>query len=79
MREYDLFERFPDGSSLFRASILGLAGTHDHLREMGQKSCNQFYAIDITTGKVIMAVLGRKSGASFAPRSVGVRTKSVTA
>jgi hypothetical protein len=52
-REYDLFERYPDGSSLWRASILGLQGTHIHLRQLAQTSGNQFYAIEMGSGKII--------------------------
>ena len=30
-REYDLFEKFPDGSSLWRASVQGLEGAFFHM------------------------------------------------
>jgi hypothetical protein len=52
-REYDLFERFPDGSSLWRASVSGLGNARIHLHELTRKSKNQFYAIDITAGKTL--------------------------
>jgi hypothetical protein len=52
-REYDLFERFPDGSSLWRASVSGLGNARIHLYELTRKSNNQFYAIDITGGKTV--------------------------
>jgi hypothetical protein len=52
-REYDLFERFPDGSSLWRASVSGLGNARIHLHELTRKSNNQFYAIDITGGKTL--------------------------
>jgi hypothetical protein len=52
-REYDLFEKFPDGSSLWRASVSGLSNARIHLHELTRKSENQFYAIDITAGKTL--------------------------
>jgi hypothetical protein len=67
-REYDLFEKFSDGSSLWRASVSGLGNARLHLHELTRRSENQFYAIDITAGKTFC--LGRRYNAfSFrAPR-----------
>ncbi len=50
-REYDVFEKFPDGSSLWRVSVAGLGNARLQLHELTRKSDNQFYAIDITGGK----------------------------
>ena len=52
-REYDLFEKFPDGSSLWRVSVSGLGNARLHLHELTRKSENQFYAIDMTAGKTL--------------------------
>jgi hypothetical protein len=52
-REYDLFEKFPDGSSLWRCCVPGLEGARLQLRELARKSKNQFYAIDIIAGKTL--------------------------
>jgi hypothetical protein len=52
-REYELFERFPDGSSLWRASVSGLGNVRQHLHELTRKSENQFYAIDLIAGKTL--------------------------
>jgi hypothetical protein len=52
-REYDLFERFPDGSSVWRASVVGLQGTRLHMRDLAQKSGNQVYAIEMASGKTV--------------------------
>ena len=52
-REYDLFEKFSDGSSLWRASVSGLGNARLLLHELTRKSGNQFYAIDLTAGKTI--------------------------
>ena len=79
IREYDLFEKFSDGSSLWRASILGLEGTQLHLRQLAEKSGNQFYAIDVTSGKTIYISLKRNGTNFFAPRKTGPRSKSAVA
>jgi len=51
--EYDLFEKFPDGSSLWCDSVLGFEIARLRLRELTQKSENRFYAIDLRTGAVV--------------------------
>lgn len=52
--EYDLFEKFPDGSSLWRDSVPGLEKTRIQLQELAQRSENQFYAINLATGEVFV-------------------------
>jgi hypothetical protein len=52
-REYDLFEKFPDGSSLWRDSVLGRENARLYLQKLAQKSEHQFYAIDIVAGKTL--------------------------
>ena len=51
--EYDLFEKFPDGSSLWRDSVPGTETTRLRLKELAQKSENQFYAINLTTREIL--------------------------
>ena len=51
--QYDLFEKFPDGSSLRQDSVPGLVKTYLRLRELAQRSENEVYAIDLTSGKVV--------------------------
>jgi len=50
--KYDLFERFPDGSSLWRACVIGLDGARLHMRDLAVRSSNQFYAMHVATGKI---------------------------
>lgn len=78
-REYDLFEKFPDGTSLWRASVLGIEGTRLYLQELAQKSGNRFYAIDMVSGKTVD--LGSEGGEPglLAPRRVGRKSKSAVA
>jgi hypothetical protein len=51
--EYDLFEKFLDGSSLWRDSVPGFETTRLRLQELAQKSENEFYALNLTTGEVL--------------------------
>jgi hypothetical protein len=53
--EYDLFEKFPDGSSLWRDSVLGFETTRFRLQELTQRSKNEFYGINLTTGEVLVS------------------------
>ncbi len=52
-RKYDLFEKFSDGSSLWLACAYGQEAAMYHLREFAKKSKNHFYAMDVTTGRVL--------------------------
>ena len=68
--QYDLFERFPDGSSLWRACVIGLEGTRRHMRDLAQTSPNQFYALHLATGKVILLALPHR-GFTGSPKANG--------
>jgi hypothetical protein len=79
IREYDLFEKFPDGSSLWRASVWGLEGTCLHLRRLAENSGNQFYAIEIIGGKIIRANSDSRVPDLLAHARAGRRSKSAAA
>ena len=79
LREYDLFEKFPDGSSLWRACVLGLEGTRIHLRELARKSGNRFYAIDMVSGRIVHYDLDRAGLDLIGPRRSGGRSKATAA
>jgi hypothetical protein len=53
LHSYDLFEKFPDGSSLWRACVVGLKGTRLHMSDLAQRSPNQFYALHVESGKLV--------------------------
>lgn len=50
---YDLFEKFPDGSSLWRACVVGLEGTRLHMFDLARRSTNEFYAMNVVNGKIV--------------------------
>jgi hypothetical protein len=62
--QYDLFEKFPDGSSLWRACVLGFQSACLQLRDLSARSQNQFYAINVVSGKTIFPDLHRRGFAA---------------
>jgi hypothetical protein len=46
-RNYDIFEKFPDGSTLWRACVAGRYEAQRKMQAMAEFSDNSFYAIDI--------------------------------
>jgi len=50
---YDLFEKFPDGSSLWRACVIGLEGARLHVSDLSRRSPNTFYAMNVASGKIV--------------------------
>jgi hypothetical protein len=51
--EFDLFEKFPNASSLWRGSFPGFETACLRLQELAQNSANQFYVTNIATGEVV--------------------------
>jgi hypothetical protein len=47
--EYDIFEKLPDGSSIWRACVPGQYDTERKLQELGKHSVNEFFAIEINS------------------------------
>ena len=76
-RMYDLFEKFPDGSSLWRACVIGLEDTRQHMFDLARRSSNQFYAIDVASGKIVS--LNVQSGMFNAPPKMGKRSRVAVA
>ena len=77
--EYDLFEKFPNGSSLRRGSFPEFKTSWLRLQELAQKSENQFYSIDITTGEVLAFNSERDACGLLAPLKTERRSKSQAA
>ena len=75
--KYDLFEKFPDGSSLWRACVIGLEGVRRHMCDLARRSPNEFYAIHLVTGKIVPYDL-QQGALQKAPKS-GRRSRSAAA
>jgi len=46
-RDFDIFEKFPDGSTLWKACVRGRFEAQRKLDELAERSENQFFMIDI--------------------------------
>jgi hypothetical protein len=75
--KYDLFEKFPDGSSLWRACVIGLEGARRHMFDLALRSSNTFYAIHLVTGRIVPLELHQDALAS-APK-LGRRGRAAAA
>jgi len=75
--KYDLFEKFPDGSSLWRACVIGLEGSRRHMYDLAKRSSNQFYAMHLVSGKIVRHDL--QHGAFPVPSRMGRRSRSAVA
>jgi hypothetical protein len=51
--EYDLFEKFPDGSLLWRHVVLGLENATHKLQELAAKTPNECYAMHLPTNVIV--------------------------
>lgn len=47
LHNYDVFEKFPDGSTIWRACVYGRNETQRKMQDLSEYSNNEFYAIDI--------------------------------
>lgn len=50
-REYDVFEKFNDGSTLWRATVLGRFEALRKTQELREHSENEFFTIDVVAAK----------------------------
>jgi hypothetical protein len=51
LRDFDIFEKFPDGSTIWRACVFGQFEATRKLQELAEHSQNEFIAIDIQAGE----------------------------
>jgi hypothetical protein len=60
LREFDILERFPDGSTVWRASVFGRFETARKLQELSEHSDNEFLAIDVRAGEPVPIRIPRR-------------------
>ena len=77
--DYDLFGKFANGSSVWRASFSEFETTCLQLQELAQKSENQFYPISLTTGEVLAFNSERDARELLAPLKTERRSKGQAA
>ena len=62
MRRYiDIFEKFADGSTIWRTCASGQFDAQQKLQNLADHSENEFYSIDIETGKLLPFNLARSN------------------
>jgi hypothetical protein len=49
--EFDIFERYLDGSSIWRATVSGRYEAQRKMQEFAEHSENAFFAIDVKAGR----------------------------
>jgi hypothetical protein len=54
-QEYEIFEKFPDGSSIWRVCVRGRFAAARKILELSERSDNRFYAIDLQTHTLLPA------------------------
>jgi hypothetical protein len=57
-RDFDIFEKFPDGSTIWRTCVSGQFEADRKLAELAEHSQNEFVAIDIQAGDRFPANVG---------------------
>ena len=57
LRDYDIFEKFPDGSMVWRACVFGQHEARRKLLDLAKHSPNAFVAIDIKTGEPVPTIM----------------------
>jgi sugar-specific transcriptional regulator TrmB len=55
-RVYDVFERLPDGTDLWKGYVQGLEQAQSKLQELAEQSKNEFYAIHSPTKEIAARV-----------------------
>jgi hypothetical protein len=61
LRNFDIIEVFPDGSTMWRACVFGQFEAERKLQELAEHSKNQFLAVDIESGEPLPTVAPQKS------------------
>jgi len=55
-REYDLFEKFPDGSLVWREFVIGLESANARLKELANLSPNEHFAMHTPSNAIVARV-----------------------
>ena len=60
LRNFDIFEKTPDGSLIWRTCVFGKFEAERKLHELAEHSKNQFLAVDIESGEPLPRVAPQK-------------------
>jgi hypothetical protein len=71
LRNFDIFEKAPDGSMIWRTCVFGKFEAERKLHELAEQSQNQFLAVDIETGEPLPKVAPQKSRQALRKSATG--------
>jgi hypothetical protein len=60
-REYELFEKLPDGSPIWRGHVVGLQYAQLKLTEIAKATTNECFAMHLPTKEVVLRLNGGSS------------------
>ena len=60
-RDYDIFEKLPDGSLMWRLCVSGSYDAERKLQDLAEHSENEFFAIDVLAGDLLPFILAHGS------------------
>jgi len=60
---YEVFEKFPDGSTLWRMSVRGRFEANRKKDELAERSPNEFFIIDVQAAEVLEPRVSTRSSA----------------
>jgi hypothetical protein len=46
-RDYDVFEEYPDGSTIWRTCVFGMGNVESKLRELAKETGNKLFALNL--------------------------------
>jgi hypothetical protein len=61
LRDFDIFEKFPDGTAVWRTFVTGQFEGERKLQELAEYSNNEFVVIDIQTSEPLPLIGPKKS------------------
>lgn len=60
-RDYDIFEKLPDGAVIWHSYVHGLNAARSTLENLARQSKNEFYALHMLTMELAARVNGSKA------------------
>ena len=74
--DYDVFEEYADGSTVWRACVFGMSNTELKLRQLARESNNKFFAINLQDQTLPVVRLQSAFRASPSPAETDFRPAS---
>ncbi len=71
LRNFDIFEKAPDGSMIWRTCVFGKFEAERKLQELAEHSRNQFLAVDIESGEPLPRVAPRQARKGIGKAATG--------